>query len=123
MITLSSSQTHAGKKKKRAAYAKSFSFPAEITGLTHCKRSDAEEVNGGHQRSLLINSQMAHTDTRACICTKKNDPSCIEKYTNLIVKTHSIQFVLSLIYNDDVLPLKYLQRIKAALFEHWRGTS
>lgn len=36
-------------KKKVAAYAKSFSFPAGITGLTGFELSDAEDVNGGHE--------------------------------------------------------------------------
>lgn len=40
---------HTGRKKKVAAYAKSFSFPAGITGLTGFKLSDAEDVNGGHE--------------------------------------------------------------------------
>lgn len=42
---------HTGKKKRKkvGAYAKSFSFPAGITGLTGCKLSDAEDVNGGHK--------------------------------------------------------------------------
>lgn len=37
------------KRKKVAAYAKSFSFPAGITGSTGCELSDAEDVNGGHK--------------------------------------------------------------------------